>query len=86
MMETAPRSTSVPLAHGAASHRFVRPNRSAVPDVPQTPRVRRDAAAGLAAGHNAQGLHIDAWTATPLWRGERLDLNLALQALMPPRP
>jgi hypothetical protein len=38
--------------------------------------------AQLSAAHREQGIHIDAKTATTLWRGERMDYGLAVQVLL----
>ena len=37
----------------------------------------------LRAQHEAQGLHLDAWTTSPRWLGERLDLGYAIDVLHP---
>jgi hypothetical protein len=37
----------------------------------------------LRAQHDAQGLHLDEWTACAGWLGERLDLAWAIHVLHP---
>ncbi|MGH7477919.1 MAG: DUF222 domain-containing protein, partial [Longimicrobiales bacterium] len=60
---------------------FERPDGRPLPDVPAAPRLARDPVASLMRVHREQGVAIDAWTPTPDWRGERLDLGLAVLAL-----
>ncbi|MGH7477790.1 MAG: DUF222 domain-containing protein, partial [Longimicrobiales bacterium] len=60
---------------------FERPDGRPLPEAPPAPRLTRDPVASLMRVHREQGVAIDAWTPTPDWRGERLDLGLAVLAL-----
>jgi hypothetical protein len=62
---------------------FRRPDGSVLPDVPAPAAIPEDPVTALRAGHEAQGLHLHARTACPLWLGERLDLGWALDVLHP---
>lgn len=63
--------------------RFYRPDGRLVPDVPAAPPLPKDPVASLKKEHRALGIEPDAWTATPDWHGEPLDLGLAIYALRP---
>jgi hypothetical protein len=58
-----------------------RPDGRPLPDAPPAPRLPEDSVNELMATHHAVGLEIDAWTPTPDWHGERLDLDFAIRAL-----
>jgi hypothetical protein len=60
---------------------FTRPDGRPLPDAPAAPRLPADSIEQLVAAHEEMGLEIDAWTPTPLWHGERLDLHYAIRAL-----
>lgn len=60
----------------AGEVRFYRPDGSAVPVVPPASSVPADRVAALERRHRE--LAIDAWTPTPRWNGERLDLDYAV--------
>ncbi|MFO8174070.1 MAG: HNH endonuclease [Longimicrobiales bacterium] len=60
---------------------FYRPDGELVPVVPQSPAVPADAMADLVRRNRFRGVDPDAWTATPLWQGEVLDLSLAIDML-----
>jgi hypothetical protein len=62
---------------------FRRPDVRLLPDVPTAAVVPEDPVTALRAGHEAQGLHLHARTACPLWLGDRLDLGWALDVLHP---
>lgn len=53
-----------------------------VPAVGAMPVLEGDAVMSLAATHNALGLHIDASTGSPRWRGESMDYDWAVAALL----
>lgn len=57
---------------------FERPDGRPLPGVPAAPVLPDDPVGAVVGGHRARGLEIDAWTPTPRWHGERLDLGLAL--------
>ena len=61
--------------------RFYRPDGRPFPAVPQAPPVPADARADLVRGNRSRGVDPDAWTATPIWQGEVLDLSLAIDML-----
>ena len=63
--------------------RFRRPDGRLLPDVPPPVAVPADPVEALRARHEAQGLRLHAWTACPLWLGERLDLGWAIDVLHP---
>jgi len=50
-------------------------------EVPPPAAVEEDPAARIGRSNAALGLEIDAWTATTLWRGDRLDRGWAVYAL-----
>src|SRR5256714_142170 len=62
---------------------FRRPDGRLLPSVPPPDAVPADPVAVLRARHDAQGLRIDAWTSTPRWLGERLDVGWAIDVLHP---
>ena len=63
--------------------RFRRPDGRPLPEVPPAPAIPADPIHLLRAGHEAQGLQIDARTAIPGWLGERLDVGWAIDVLHP---
>ncbi len=62
---------------------FRRPNGQSLPEVPPPPAVPADPVQALRTQHEAQGLHLHARTACPLWLGERLNLGWAIDILHP---
>ncbi len=69
--------------------RFYRPDGRLLPRVPTPPvlgeKLREEPEAALE--REQRGLHIDPWTPTPRWQGDRLDLDWALFTLYtPPSP
>jgi hypothetical protein len=67
------------LATGEIS--FTRPAGRPLPDAPPAARLREDCVDQLNASHEKMGLQTAAWTPTPDWHGERLDLDFAMRAL-----
>src|SRR5438128_10534392 len=63
--------------------RFRRPDGWLVPEVPLSAAVPKDPVEALRLRHAAQGLQVDAHTATPGWQGERLDVGWAIDVLHP---
>jgi hypothetical protein len=63
--------------------RFRRPDGGLVPEVPTPPAVDADPVQTLRARHETAGLGLDARTMIPGWRGERLDVGYAIDALHP---
>jgi hypothetical protein len=61
--------------------RFYRPDGSLMPPVPEAPALPDEPLRALAGSHDALGIAIDAWTATPDWEGDRLDTDWALSTL-----
>ena len=55
------------------------PDGQAFPDAPQAPRLTGDPVTALERKHERMELGIDPWTSTALWRGESLDLGLAIE-------
>ena len=72
---------------GAVS--FYRPDGRPLPEVPPAPELppdtRRDPVGALARADTARGTRIDAWTPTPDWHGERLDMDWAISVMWRPR-
>ena len=62
---------------------FRRPNGQLLSEVPPLPAVPDDPIEVLRAGHEAQGLQLDARTAMPGWLGGRLDVSYAIDVLHP---
>ena len=60
---------------------FHRPDGRRLPNVPPSPAVPREPVAALGAANHRLGIDPDAWTATPDWLGESLDLGLAIDML-----
>jgi len=63
--------------------RFRRPDGRLLPEVPSPPAVPDDPVQILRVRHEAEGLRLDAHTATPGWLGERLDVGYAIGVLHP---
>jgi 5-methylcytosine-specific restriction endonuclease McrA len=63
--------------------RFRRPDGRVLPEVPPPSGVPGDPVNALQARHAAEGLRLDARTATPGWLGERLDVGWAIDVLHP---
>ncbi len=63
--------------------RFRRPDGRLLPEVPRPPEVLGDPVKALRARHDAEGLALNARTATPGWLGERLDVGWAIDVLHP---
>jgi len=62
---------------------FRRPDGRLLPSVPLPDAVPADPVQALRARHEAQGLRLNAHTATPGWLGERLDVGWAIDVLHP---
>ena len=62
---------------------FRYPDGRLLPEVPPPAAVPGDPANALRAGHEADGLILDAHTATPGWLGESLDVGYAIDVLHP---
>jgi len=62
---------------------FRRPNGWVIPDVPAPPTILGDPIRLLREHNDAEGLHIDAHTATPGWLGEPLNVAYAIDVLHP---
>ena len=63
--------------------RFRRPNGRLLPEVPPPAAVPADPVQILRARHQAEGLRLDAHTATPGWLGQPLDVGYAIDVLHP---
>jgi hypothetical protein len=63
--------------------RFRHPHGHAIPDIPSRVEVQDDPVEAIRSWNEADGLELDAHTATPLWHGERLDVAYALDVLHP---
>jgi len=68
---------------GDGELRFRRPDGRLLPQVPPPPEVPGDPVQILRARHQAEGLRLDAHTATPGWLGEPLDVGYAIGVLHP---
>ena len=62
---------------------FRHPRGYAIPDVPPRVEIPNDPVKVIRARNEAEGLALDAHTATPHWLGERLDVGYALDVLHP---
>ena len=70
---------------GAAGEvRFVRPDGRPLPEAPPLPAVTGAPLAPVAARLTQAGVRIGPHTATPAWRGERLDVDWAISVLWRP--
>src|SRR3990172_2118768 len=63
--------------------RFRRPDGQLLPEVPPPAAIPADPVQALRARHEAQGLCLDARTATPGWLGEPLNVGWAIDVLHP---
>lgn len=62
---------------------FRTPHGRPLPAVPPQPAAPAAPAATLREQNEARGVHIDAYTSTPSWLGERLDLGYTISVLHP---
>ena len=69
----------------AGDIQFLRPDGRPLPEAPPAPAWAGPALQPTNDGLAAAGIAIDADTATPSWRGERLDLDYAMRVLWQPR-
>ena len=69
----------------AGDVQFLRPDGRALPEAPAAPAWTGPALQPTNDGLAAAGMEIGADTATPSWRGERLDLDYAMSVLWRPR-
>ena len=69
----------------AGGVRFVRPDGRPLPEAPAAPAWSGEPLAPVAARLDREGVAIDPHTATPAWRGERLDVGWAVSLLWRPR-
>jgi hypothetical protein len=60
---------------------FTLPDGRPFPDVPAPPTLQGDCIDHLLVTHQELGLDINAWTATPPWHGERMDLDYTIRGL-----
>lgn len=60
---------------------FQRPDGMSIPNAPAAVALAEDAVVTLERAHSELGLEIDAQTTTPHWRGERLDVDMALMTM-----
>jgi len=65
---------------------FHRPDGALLPRVPECIAVPEEPAYELKRYNDQGGVEIDAWTATPLWTGDRMDVDWALFTLGRPAP
>ena len=69
----------------AGEPRFVRPDGQALPEAPAPPAVTGPPLASMMAQLDQEGIRPGPHTATPAWRGERLDVDWAVGVLWRPR-
>ena len=74
----------VTLAAAGGGVRFVRPDGRPLPEAPAAPAWSGAPLAPVAARLDREGVAIDPHTATPAWRGERLDVGWAVSLLWRP--
>jgi hypothetical protein len=60
---------------------FQRPDGEPIPQVPAPPELGDDPVASLERDNVDAGLELGPWTATPGWRGERMDLDWTIRVL-----
>ena len=63
--------------------RFRRPDGRVIPNVPRPPEAPADPVGTVRTDNDAAGIVVRAWTATPGWQGERLDVGYAIDVLHP---
>jgi hypothetical protein len=63
--------------------RFRRPDGRVIPNVPRPPEAPADPVGTVRTDNDRAGIVMSAWTATPTWRGERLDVGYAIDVLHP---
>ena len=63
--------------------RFRRPDGRVIPNVPSPPEAPTDPVGTVRTDNDAAGIVVSAWTATPSWQGERLDVGYAIDVLHP---
>ena len=68
----------------AGEVQFARPDGRTLPEAPPAPAWSGEPLAPVAARLDRDGAAIDPHTATPAWRGERLDLEWAVSLLWRP--
>ena len=69
----------------AGEARFLRPDGRPLPEAPALPAVTDTPLAPVTARLDRAGIRIGPHTATPAWRGERLDVDWAVSVLWRPR-
>ena len=69
----------------AGEPRFIRPDGQALPEAPPPPAVTGPPLASMMARLDREGIRPGPHTATPAWRGERLDVDWAVGVLWRPR-
>ena len=69
----------------AGEARFLRPDGRPLPEAPALPAVTDAPLAPVTARLDGAGIRIGPHTATPAWRGERLDVDRAVSVLWRPR-
>ena len=69
----------------AGEARFLRPDGRPLPEAPALPAVTEPPLAPVTARLDRAGIRIGPHTATPAWRGERLDVDWAVSVLWRPR-
>ena len=69
----------------AGEARFLRPDGRPLPEAPALPAVTDAPLAPVTARLDRAGIRIGPHTATPAWRGERLDVDWAVSVLWRPR-
>jgi hypothetical protein len=84
IIEPCTKATSLFAFSLAGPLEFRSPNGLLLPAVPPVPQLPVAPVRDLMNQHEAVGIEIDAWTSTPDWHGERLDLDWAIRALWRP--
>ena len=69
----------------AGEARFLRPDGRPLPEAPALPAASDAPLAPVTARLDRAGIRIGPHTATPAWRGERLDVDWAVSVLWRPR-
>ena len=62
---------------------FRRPDGRVLPNVPCPPEAPTDPVDTIRVHNDTAGIVVNSWTATPGWRGERLDVGYAIDVLHP---
>jgi len=75
----------VEMDEASGEVRFYRPDGRLIPEVPWAPVLPAEPTESLVAEHEAEGIEPGAWTPTPDWHGEPLDMPWAIDVMWRPK-